>query len=142
MTGPDLASQLLADRPVGEDPVVCHGDLSIPNVLFDPDTVEFTGFIDVGRVGTADRHADIGIVTRSLSSDLNPQYHPGGAARFLRRYQQLAPAAVDRAGQDRLLPPARRVLLDRLSHAGAAHRPTGAPPGAAGPHPGRPAGPR
>jgi kanamycin kinase len=101
MTGPDLAAQLLADRPIDEDLVVCHGDLSIPNVLFDPDTVEFTGFIDVGRVGTADRHADIGIVTRSLDSDLNPQYHPGGAARFLQRYQDLAPAApIDAAKID------------------------------------------
>ena len=45
------STQLLAERPISEDLVVCHGDLSIPNVLFDPDTVEFTGLVDVGRVG-------------------------------------------------------------------------------------------
>ena len=78
--------------------MVCHGDLSIPNVLFDPVTVEFAGLIDVGRVGVADRHADLGIVTRSLGSDRNSQYHPDGARRFLDRYTYLVPdAGIDPA---------------------------------------------
>ncbi len=90
-TGPQLAARLLASRPASEDLVVCHGDLSIPNVLFEPETARFAGFIDVGRAGRADRHADIGIVTRSLGSAMNRQYHPDGQRRFVERYQTLLP---------------------------------------------------
>jgi aminoglycoside phosphotransferase len=94
MSAGELLDALLADRPATEDLVVCHGDLSIPNVVFDPETVDFVGVVDLGRVGVADRHADLGIVTRSLGSRLNSQYQPNGQRRFLRRYAELVPDAV------------------------------------------------
>lgn len=44
------------------DTVVCHGDLCLPNVLIDPDTSHVTGFIDLGRLGRADRYADLALL--------------------------------------------------------------------------------
>jgi streptomycin 3"-kinase len=41
---------------------VCHGDLCLPNILIDPVTNQVTGFIDLGRLGTADPHADIALL--------------------------------------------------------------------------------
>jgi streptomycin 3"-kinase len=42
--------------------VVCHGDLCLPNILIDPDMDQVTGIIDLGRLGTADPHADIALL--------------------------------------------------------------------------------
>ncbi|WP_370872180.1 aminoglycoside 3'-phosphotransferase [Spirilliplanes yamanashiensis] len=78
--------EVLAARPGPEDTVVCHGDLCVPNVLLDPDTCRVTGVVDAGRLGVADRWADLAVATRSLTSPMNPQYGPWAAARFLDRY--------------------------------------------------------
>jgi kanamycin kinase len=72
-----LVAELLATLPADEDLVVCHGDLTLDNVLFDPDTGRVTGLIDAGRLGVADRWVDLAIATRSLGS---------AASRFLERY--------------------------------------------------------
>jgi kanamycin kinase len=58
--------------------VVCHGDLCLPNVIVDPRTSTVTGVIDVGRLGVADRYADLALITRSLSA--------AQAERFLTGY--------------------------------------------------------
>ncbi|WP_190814159.1 APH(3'') family aminoglycoside O-phosphotransferase [Saccharopolyspora pogona] len=42
--------------------VVCHGDLCLPNIILDPDTLDVAGFIDLGRLGTADPYADISLL--------------------------------------------------------------------------------
>lgn len=42
--------------------VVCHGDLCLPNIVVDPATRTVTGFLDLGRLGTADPHADIALL--------------------------------------------------------------------------------
>ncbi|WP_157181132.1 APH(3') family aminoglycoside O-phosphotransferase [Actinopolymorpha alba] len=82
-----LLAELAATRPAREEAVVCHGDYCLPNMLLDPETLEITGLIDLGRVGIADRYNDLGIATRSISSPtLNPQYGEEHAARFLARY--------------------------------------------------------
>lgn len=45
-----------------DDTVICHGDLCLPNIILDQDTLTVTGFIDLGRLGRADRYADISLL--------------------------------------------------------------------------------
>ncbi|MER7703607.1 APH(3'') family aminoglycoside O-phosphotransferase [Kitasatospora sp. NPDC097605] len=44
------------------DTVVCHGDLCLPNIVLDPRTLDVSGFVDLGRLGQADRHADLALL--------------------------------------------------------------------------------
>ncbi|MFC7375834.1 MULTISPECIES: aminoglycoside 3'-phosphotransferase [unclassified Brachybacterium] len=95
----ELPAQL--EREAG-DLVVCHGDLCLPNVLVDPDSLEVTGFIDLGRLGLADRHADLSLLlansgdtwpelAETFADSLEPLYgHPVDADR-LRFHLQLDP---------------------------------------------------
>lgn len=72
------------------DLVVCHGDACLPNVLFDPDTLECTGLIDLGRLGIADRHSDLALLEAQLD-----ELHPGTAAStFLTTYGPTDPARL------------------------------------------------
>ncbi|MGW7694891.1 APH(3'') family aminoglycoside O-phosphotransferase [Streptomyces asiaticus] len=48
-----------------QDTVVCHGDLCLPNIILDPDTLTVAGFIDLGRLGRADRYADLALLLAS-----------------------------------------------------------------------------
>lgn len=81
-TAERLLDRLLADKDRAQsleraDLRVCHGDLCLPNVLLNPRTFVVTGIVDVGRLGVADRHLDIALLTRSLESTiLNPNYGP------------------------------------------------------------------
>jgi aminoglycoside phosphotransferase len=85
-TAEQLLKEAHTTAPVIEDLVVCHGDLSLPNVLLDPDTLRVTGFVDVGRLGRADRYADLALAIRSITSNQNPQYYVHHADRYLTRY--------------------------------------------------------
>lgn len=106
------AESLLADleaaapRALGaevDDLVVCHGDPCLPNVLVDPDTLRPTGFVDLGRLGLADRHLDLALVTRSVRHpDLNHQFGTGDLPALWSAYGRTADE-VERLAFYRLL---------------------------------------
>lgn len=85
-TGDQLLAEVERTRPEKEDLVVCHGDLCPNNVLLDPETCQVTGLIDVGRLGRADRHADLALAARELEIDEDPWFGPEYAKRFLDTY--------------------------------------------------------
>lgn len=79
-TAIDLFEQLRATRPAIEDLVVTHGDACLPNLMA---TAEgFTGFIDCGRVGVADRWQDLALAARSIGFNLGEAW----TAPFFERY--------------------------------------------------------
>jgi streptomycin 3"-kinase len=51
------------------EPAVCHGDACLPNVFFDPDTLEVSGVIDLGRLGVADRYTDLALTTIQIHDE-------------------------------------------------------------------------
>ncbi|NIK62472.1 aminoglycoside 3'-phosphotransferase [Kribbella shirazensis] len=68
----ELLAEVVAERPYVEsvlEPVVCHGDACLPNIFFDPDTLEVTGLIDLGRLGVADRYVDLALTTIQLHDE-------------------------------------------------------------------------
>lgn len=92
-----------ARRVRREEPTVCHGDYCLPNVLVDPENLTVTALLDVGRLGVADRYADLALATRSLAdSRLNPQYGKAYADRFWHRYGE-TPVDGDRVELYRML---------------------------------------
>ena len=86
-TAERLFSKLEATPSPKEDPVVCHGDLCLDNVLVDPDSLAVVGVLDVGRLGVADRWRDLAVLLRSLTDDSTEwDRDPGRTAAFLRSY--------------------------------------------------------
>lgn len=65
----ELLAQLRASVPAVVDKVVCHGDACLPNFLFDPETLECTGVIDLGRLGVADRYADLALTVAQIEDE-------------------------------------------------------------------------
>lgn len=68
----ELLAEVVAESTYVEkvlEPVVCHGDACLPNIFFDPDTLEVTGLIDLGRLGIADRYADLALTTIQLHDE-------------------------------------------------------------------------
>ncbi|TWD81861.1 kanamycin kinase [Kribbella amoyensis] len=66
----------------GEQAVVTHGDYAAPNVFIDPETLRFSGLLDVSRLGLGDPYVDVALMVKSLSGTLNPQYGGPPAARY------------------------------------------------------------
>jgi len=72
---PERALALLADPPEVDRLVVCHGDACAPNTLIGADG-RWSGHVDLGRLGVADRWADLAIATWSLNWNYGPDWAP------------------------------------------------------------------
>lgn len=79
-TAQRVLAWLLEHRPASEDLVVCHGDASLPNIM--AAGRDFTGIIDCGRLGVADRWQDLALACRSLIYNCGPEH----VAPFLAAY--------------------------------------------------------
>ncbi|MBQ6933207.1 MAG: aminoglycoside 3'-phosphotransferase [Clostridia bacterium] len=66
-----LLKWIVENRPE-EDVVLSHGDFCLPNIFIDND--KLAGFIDIGRMGIADRWNDIAICWRSLKDNYIGKY--------------------------------------------------------------------
>nr|WP_083609213.1 aminoglycoside 3'-phosphotransferase [Nocardiopsis sp. TSRI0078] len=84
-------------RALGPGPTaLIHGDYCLPNVLLDVHGTRGGredggnpggwGFVDLGRAGLGDPHADLANMVASLRSPLNPQFGPEDAELFLDLY--------------------------------------------------------
>jgi len=79
----ELLAKVIAERPYVEsveEPVVCHGDACLPNIIFDPHTLEVTGLIDLGRLGVAHRYLDLALTTIQLHDEWSAEPSPFFAA--------------------------------------------------------------
>ncbi|MGY5775633.1 APH(3')-II family aminoglycoside O-phosphotransferase [Rhizobium sp. LEGMi135b] len=83
----DLFRELEAKRPSTEDFVVTHGDACLPNFMADGD--RFSGYIDCGRLGIADRHQDIALACGSIEYNFGEEL----VAEFLKAYGDFEPRA-------------------------------------------------
>ncbi|WP_394826116.1 aminoglycoside 3'-phosphotransferase [Pendulispora albinea] len=77
----DEALKRLAVAPPIDRLVVCHGDTCAPNTLLAEDG-RFTGHVDLGALGVADRWADLAIATWSTQWN----YGPGWEEPLLEAY--------------------------------------------------------
>jgi kanamycin kinase len=77
----DQALDILSDLPPVERLVVCHGDPCAPNTLISEDG-SWSGHVDMGTLGIADRWADLAIATWST----NWNYGPGWEEQLLDAY--------------------------------------------------------
>ena len=75
------ALRALADAPSIDHLVVCHGDACAPNTLLD-EHGRWTGHVDLGDLGVADRWADLAVATWST----NWNYGPGWEQHLLAAY--------------------------------------------------------
>ena len=74
----DRLAKALVPRPDGEAPpvdrfVVCHGDPCAPNTLIGDDG-RWSGHVDLGDLGVADRWADLAVATWSTEWNYGPDW--------------------------------------------------------------------
>lgn len=75
-----VLAELLSSCPTARDLVVTHGDACLPNFMVDGH--QFTGFIDCGRLGIADRFQDLALAARSIARNVGEEWVPP----FFREY--------------------------------------------------------
>jgi streptomycin 3"-kinase len=97
-----ILDQIEAELPVrlaqeGEQLVVCHGDLCLPNILVDPATGLVTGLIDLARLGTADPYADIALLLATARERWSDE---SMALRAEREFAEIYGTALDPERQD------------------------------------------
>lgn len=73
--GPEELLRWLQDNQPEEDIVFTHGDYSLPNILVSGNRIN--GFIDLGKMGPADRWQDVAIALRSLEHNFSGRYRDG-----------------------------------------------------------------
>ena len=69
---PEALLRWLYDNKPEEDSVLSHGDFCLPNIFIDDG--KFSGFVDIGRMGIADRYQDIALCYRSLHHNFSGIY--------------------------------------------------------------------
>ena len=67
----EQALDILGDPPQTDRPVVCHGDACAPNTIIDDNSL-WSGHVDLGALGVADRWADLAIATWSTEWNYGP----------------------------------------------------------------------
>jgi len=75
----ELLNWLTLHKPQ-EDIVFTHGDLCLPNIIYQNHKLE--GFIDLGRAGLADRYQDIALCVRSMTYNLQIPYEDPLFSKF------------------------------------------------------------
>ena len=86
----ELVKRLRTLRPAEEDIVIAHGDACLPNILLRAG--RFSGFVDCGSAGRADRYRDLALASRSITSAFGPAW----AETFFEAY------GLDRIDQTRI----------------------------------------
>lgn len=70
---PEALLQWLYENQPKEELVLSHGDYCLPNIFAKEDA--FCGFVDVGRMGIADKWQDIALCYRSLAHNFAGKYN-------------------------------------------------------------------
>lgn len=70
---PRALFQWLTENKPQEEPVLSHGDFTLPNILFEDGHIK--GYIDLGRMGVADKWQDISLCYRSLQHNFDGKYN-------------------------------------------------------------------
>ena len=68
----ELLKWLKENQPKDFEPVLSHGDFFLPNVFIGDD--KFSGFVDIGRMGIADKYQDIALCYRSLKHNFSGKF--------------------------------------------------------------------
>ncbi len=74
---PEALLQWLEQNRPQEDIVLTHGDFCLPNIFAENDKI--SGFIDLGKMGPADRWQDLALALRSLKHNALGVYNNGKA---------------------------------------------------------------